>query len=345
MPIRLNRPKRTDRSADVSKGGRLRAGPPPALADDDVDEDETLEADGPHDEPEPPKTEKPEAQLVMCPPQYLSTRIKNNVWMNGEPVDVKRAMKQYRRIRNVLNALGVKVLEIPSVKGLQDQTYVANIGIAIEPYIILANYKAPGREGEVAPAKKFFEGLGYETIQPPYDFEGEADLKKILPGVYFGGYGKFTDPKALDWIQERTGAHIVRLKETSDQLYHLDCSLFVVDSSNVLVTKAGLDKKARAALELYANVIETPADIATTGITNGVKIPHKRIYLSGTFQPETPGYRKAMEWLLETFDKFGYTVVLLDTDEADKSGADLSCMVMHLDFEPSVASTPHQTES
>jgi hypothetical protein len=46
-----------------------------------------------------------------------------------------------------------------------------------------------------------------------------------------------------------------------------------------------------------------------------------------------PEYREAMEWMNKTFDKFGYTCVFLDTDEADKSGADLSCMVMHLDFD------------
>ena len=36
-------------------------------------------------------------RFVMCPPQYLSTRIKNNVWMSGEPVDVQRAMPRWPR--------------------------------------------------------------------------------------------------------------------------------------------------------------------------------------------------------------------------------------------------------
>ncbi|HKW09747.1 MAG TPA: hypothetical protein VJO33_05160, partial [Gemmatimonadaceae bacterium] len=133
------------------------------------------------------------------------------------------------------------------------------------------------------------------------------------------------------------GIEIVRLHEVSDELYHLDCSIFVIDEENVLVTQPGLDKQSIKTVERYANVIMTPSGtkgINSTGITNGVKIPEKKVFLSGTFMPEMPSYRKAMEWVLKTFDQFGYTVILLDTDEADKSGADLSCMVMHLDFEP-----------
>ena len=271
-------------------------------------------------------------RFVMCPPQYLSTRVKNNVWMSGAPVDVPRAMRQYRRIKNVVTAFGVEVLEIPPVKGLQDQTYVANIGIAIDPYIILANYKAPGREGEVEPARQFFEGLGYEVIIPPYHFEGEADLKPLNATTYFGGYDQFTDRRAHDWIAERCGIHIVPVHEISEQLYHLDCSIFVIDPQNVLLTKAGLDAPSRKTVELYANVIETPPDIASTGITNAVKIPEKKILLSGTFNPEMPDYRKAMEWMNATFDRFGWTVVPLDVDEEDKSGADLSCMFFSLGF-------------
>jgi N-dimethylarginine dimethylaminohydrolase len=277
----------------------------------------------------PPLREK----FVMCPPRYLSTKIKNNVWMKREPVDVPRAMRQYHRIKTVIQAFGIDVLEIPPVKTAQDQTYVANIGVAIDPYIILANYKAPGRGVEVGPARAFFEAMGYHTLQPPFHFEGEADLKKCTDTLYFGGFGQFTDLRAHRWIEERTGITIVSLKEVNEQLYHLDTSVFVIDDGHVLVTKAGLDKASLTLLGGHVELIETPADIASTGITNGVKIPQERIYLSGTFQPETKDYQKAMEWLLETFDKFGYTVVLLDTDEADKSGADLSCMVFHLDFD------------
>lgn len=280
----------------------------------------------------PKRAEVPGERFVMCPPKYMSTKIANNVWMKNEPVNIPRAMAQYTRAKRVIESFGTQVLEIPPVEGCQDQTYVANIGIALKPYIVLANYKAEGRDCEVPPARQFFRSLGYATIQPPFYFEGEADLKKLTEEVYIGGWGKFTDPKALDWIEEQTGISIIRVKEVSDQLYHLDCSIFVVNEENILLTEAGLDDASVRSLEHVANLHTTPPDIASTGITNGVKIPGKPIYMSGTFQPETKEYRKAMEWILKFFDQFGWSVVLMDTDEADKSGADLSCMVMHLDF-------------
>jgi len=276
---------------------------------------------------------KRKPQFVMCPPKYLSTRIPNNVFMKNEKVDTERAMRQYTRIKRKITALDVQVLEIPPQKDCQDQHYTANIGIALNPFIVLAKFSADGRTQEEAPAKKFFEGRGYTVIQPPHPFEGEADLKKWQDGVYFGGHGKFSDWKAHEWIMKKTGVEIIPIRETSDSLYHLDCSLFVIDKENFMVCKGGMDRESFKRLEKVANIIVVPEDVMATGATNLVKIPgNKKIMLSGMFQPEFPNYRKGMEWMLTTMDKFGYSIIFCDIDEADKSGADISCMVMHLDF-------------
>lgn len=276
---------------------------------------------------------KPPVRFIMCPPKYLSTAIPNNVFMDKkEPVDVPRALAQYARFKNAVMALGVDVLEIPATEGCQDQTFVANIGISIEPYIVLANYKAPGRACEVPPARKFFETLGYECIQPPFHFEGYADLKPWKDGIYFGGVGQFTDQRALDWIAKKTGVRIISLNETNAKAYHLDCNLIFLNEKAAIVNPAGLDRQSIAKLEQVVEVIQQPKGLETTGITNGVMIPGQPIYCSGTFNPEQPDYRKAMEWLLETMDKFGVSVFLMDTDAVDVSGADLSCTVMPLTF-------------
>jgi len=272
-------------------------------------------------------------KVVMCPPRYLSTRIPNNVWMKKTKIDVPRAMHQFDRAKRLLEALDVEVLLIDPEPGCQDQTYVANIGIAVNPFIILANYKAPGRDCEVAPAKELFEANGYETIQPPFNFEGEADLKKLNDHTYFGGVGQFSDQKAFDWISDRTGLDIIPVREIDEKLYHLDCSLLIIDEQHALVTKEGIDDASLKLIEKYVDVTITPHKVAITGCTNAVLVPERRILMSGTFNPEVPDYRDAMEWMNKTFDGFGYTCVFLDVDEFDKSGADLSCCVFHLDFE------------
>lgn len=278
----------------------------------------------------------PPMRLVMCEPRYLSTRVSNNKWMKHEDIDIPRALRQFKRSVNVLNAFDVETLFIPPVPEAQDQTYVANIGVSIKPFIILANYQAEGRDPEIEPARKFFESMGYKCVQPPYHFEGEADLKKVTDGVYVGGYGQFTDIRTYQWIEELTGVQIVPVHEVNEELYHLDCSLLIIDEQHALVTKEGLDPNSLKALEQILDITVTPRGkgLVHTGITNAVLVPDKKIYLSGTFNPELPEYRTAMEWLNQTMDGFGYTCVFLDVDEYDKSGADLSCSAMHLDFEP-----------
>lgn len=272
-------------------------------------------------------------RLVMCPPSYLASRIPNNVWMQrGKPVDRELAMAQWRRVKNVLEAMDIEVLEIAPVKDGQDQCFVANIAVAIDPYIVLANYKAPGREVEVPPARAFFRKHGYECIQPPYHFEGEAELKHLRDDLYFGGWGLFTDIKALQWIADTCEVEIIPIHEVNPKLYHLDCSILVMDEQNVIVTSQGIDKPSLAAIEKVANVIVTPPEVATTGVTNSVLLRSKNICLSGTFQPEQKEYTKAMEWMNTTLDRFGYTCIFLDVDSFEANAADISCCVMHLTF-------------
>lgn len=275
--------------------------------------------------------------FVMCEPRYLSTDIPNNTFMTGknkEPVDVERACKQWRALKHLIEALGTQVLEIPPKEGAQDQAFTANIAVAIEPYIILANYKAAGRAIEVPPAKLFFESMGYKTIQPPTHFEGEADLKHLRDDIYIGGVGQFSSPEAFEWIERHTGVTIIPVRETNEKLYHLDCSLMVLDEQTIVASHDGLDRSSYKALEQVAEVIEVPKGLALAGVTNGIKIVDKKVLISGTLQPEDALYRRGIEWLLATYDKVGYVVTFADTDGVNCSGADASCEVLTLTFAP-----------
>jgi N-dimethylarginine dimethylaminohydrolase len=276
------------------------------------------------------------SKFVMCRPVYLSTAIPNNVFMEKEPEkpDVPRALNQFDRSVHLFESLGVEVLEIPPQKGAQDQLFTANVGTEINGVIVLANFSAPGRAVEIPPAQKFFQQLGYKCVQPPMAQEGEADLKKWKQGYYFGGWGLFSKKESCDWIMKQLGVTVIPVQEVNPKSFHLDCCLLVVDQENFMVTRKGLSPDSIKTLQKLGNVTFTPEGIETTGCTNGVLIPEKRIYVSGAFNPEQPDYRKAAEWLLETMDKFGYTTVFTDCDSYNASGADLSCSVMHLENPP-----------
>lgn len=252
--------------------------------------------------------------------------------MENKPIDKDRAHRQFSRMVNTFESMDVEVLLIPPVKEAQDQLYTANIGVAMEPVIVLSRYKSPARWQEVEPAKKFFNSLGYQTIQCPYFFEGRADCIKLGDKLYFGGVGQSSDPQAFKWMEQQFGVRIIPVNETDPGCFHLDCVLFAIDPQNVLVNVAATDDQSIKLIEQVANIIPAPENLGETGITNMVKIPRKPIVCSGTFKPESPEHRKAMDLLNVIFDNFGMSVVLLDCDEFDKSGADLSCCVMDLDF-------------
>lgn len=251
-----------------------------------------------------------------------------------EKADVPRALRQWDSIAHILEGFGVEIFEIPPMKGCQDQIYTANIATDIKGTIVLANFSSPGRSCEVEPARQFFTKLGYRCIQPPFAQEAEADLKKWKDGVYFGGWGISSNKESYPWIEQQTGVKIITVHEVDEGLFHLDCSLLVVDENNFLITKKGLDPESVKVIQKCGNVIFTPEGIETTGITNGILIPEKRIYISGCFQQEDKDYRQGSEWLMETMDRFGYTVVFVDCDSYNISGADCSCTAMRLEENP-----------
>lgn len=271
--------------------------------------------------------------FIMCRPNYLSTKIANNVFMSGknkqEP-DVPKAINQWDRIVHIVEALGVDVLEIPPTKGAQDAVFTANVATNIGDTMVMANYKAPGRAVEVAPATKFFTQLGFKCIQPPDFYEGFADVKKWKDGYYFGGWGLFSTKEAFDWIENQCGVKIIHLHEIDERTYHLDCNLLIVDQENFIVTTGSLAPESIATLKKCGNVHMTPPGIETTGITNAVLIPEKRLLLSGAFNPEQPDYRKAMDFLLSTMDKLGYSCIFVEANAFEPSGGDLSCIILPL---------------
>lgn len=253
---------------------------------------------------------------------------------NKQKPDVPKAINQWDRMMAIVEALGVELLEIPPVKECQDQVFSANVGLSIGKTMVLANYSAPGRSCEVEPARQFFTKMGLNCIQPPFAFEGFADCRKWKTGYYFGGSGQFSDNRAFDWIEQQCGVKIIRIKEINPKTYHADCCIFVVDEENFLVTPGSLDAASIATLKKCGNVHMTPTGIETTGITNVVPIREKRLIMSGAFNPEQPDYRRAMDYLLETMDKLGYTCLFVEANAFEPSGGDLSCVCLIMDISP-----------
>jgi N-dimethylarginine dimethylaminohydrolase len=220
---------------------------------------------------------------------------------------------------------------LPSEGNYQDQPYVANLGcylphIKDKDVILLANFKSEPRKGEDKVGKKLFRSMGYKVHQPPFCWEGEADLKYIRDNIYVAGYGQRTDLKAHQWMRDHFGMDVIGVEMTDPRLYHLDCLFFPLTSHKALVATSVLSRDSVKKLEQVVEIVEVPDKFVFDGWTNNVRIGN-RIYHSPARTEGSVGAAK------ELFVSLGFEPVIIDLWEFEKSGADLSCMIMHLNYQ------------
>lgn len=283
-------------------------------------------------------------QIAMCPPKYMSARIPNNKWMKDIPekdreVNREVAMKQFFDIYTVLSSVSIVWL-IPPKPRLQDQVYVSNAGVVLahDPKVaILSNFTAEGRAGEEDAAYALLNELGYECYFSPYKFEGEADFKWLHDNVYVGHYGIRTEEKFLDWISEEFNCKVIKVKGTDPYLYHLDCSIFPLSEDYCMVYE-GIPKSSIEAIKKEVEIIPVTKEEAYAGITNSVRIGYE--VFNGKSVSETLVGTESYKWeiakqkkLEEVCSRFGLGLTYFDMGEFLKSGALLSCMVLHLSYD------------
>lgn len=284
-------------------------------------------------------------ELLLCPPKYLSAEVANNKWMKemspeDRKVNVDRAMAEFQTMYSLMSQDAMCYL-LPPKEGLQDEVYISNAGMVLphmkDKTMILANFKAPGRPGEEEQLKIFADMMEYKTFTPVAKFEGEAELKWLRDNIYMGGYGIRTEEAALDWIAKEFDANIIKIKENDPLAYHLDCTVFPLSNTKVIVAKDLMEDKAIKELEKYAELIPINKKQAQYGLTNCVRIGS--IVYAGTYiktlkkdHEEYPLEKSKNERLEKICIDNGLSPIFVQLAEFNKSGAMLSCCVLHLSY-------------
>ena len=284
----------------------------------------------------------------MCPPTYMAAEVANNQWMKDIPADRRRinitkVKNQFFDLYSLLTDECLVYL-LPPKPGLQDQVYTSNAG-AVLPHcdrtFIASNFRAEGRAGEETEAITFLEKLGYSCESPPFFFEGEAELKWLRDNIYFGGYGVRTSLKALEWVARKFDAQIISIEEKDPYLYHLDCSIFPLSSDLVLAYTAGIPRAALKEIEKVATIIPISKSQAYGGVTNSLRLGYT-LYNDSCLaelpnpHPAFPTLREEQEKnkFLETLCRnYGLELTFVNMSETLKSGALLSCCVLHLAYD------------
>lgn len=288
--------------------------------------------------------------LLMNLPLSLSAQIANNAYMeNMSPdqrvVDLDRAIAQFLSLYQHIAQHAI-VYVLPSSPGLQDQPYVSNLGLVLphceKDTVIISRFRSPPRVGEDRIGTDFFKLMNFVVEQPPeifaaepVYFEGEADLKHIRGSVYIGAHGMRTSRNALTWAAQRFGMEIVPFEVTDPYLYHLDCCFLRITEEAVLLCTSLADPKCLKAMEQHCEVIDVSVELARAGITNCLLLPGEMLCDStivdlGKESPSYPIEKSKIERLETMCSRFGRTLRVFCMSEFYKSGALLSCLIMHI---------------
>jgi len=292
----------------------------------------------------PTQLERPAFLLNF--PFSFSTQCPNNPWMQDLPPDrrqpdFKRATVQFLEMYRSIAAEGLVYL-LPTPRGveLQDLMYTANLGIVLDHLpgrntVVISNFTSEPRRGEAAVGVQFFREMGYGVQVPETKFEGEAELKHLYDNVYVGGYGIRSERETYDWMERNFDMRIIKVRETEPYLYHLDCTIFPITSENTLVCTNLFEAGEVAEMEKVTNVVDVSVDECFSGICNSVRLPntvlnssHIHELKAGTedYKHEVQKNRKLEDIAANLALEVGY----FNLSEYHKSGALLSCMVMHL---------------
>ena len=286
----------------------------------------------------------PIQSYLMNFPFTFSTSAPNNVWMKEMSKDElsinkPKAYKQFMDLYNFMAGQSL-VNILPSEGNFQDLIYVANLGLQLphiknDNLILLSNYTSPPRQGEEFVGEKFFNQMGYNTHISPYKWEGEADIKYLKDNVYIGGYGIRSDIQTYHWMEENFDMEIIKVKMVDEYMYHLDCSIFPLNTRSTMVCTELYDKTELAQISRYTDIIDINADDSMYGMANSVRLGNMILCASNISEMKKgdefyEGEKHKIASLEKICSNEGMEPIIFNLSEYMKSGAMLSCMVMHL---------------
>ncbi len=193
---------------------------------------------------------------LMCSPEYFAVEYAINPWMNpDEPVDVDRAIDQWRRLRDVFTGLGHTVHTIAPVPGLPDMVFAANGATVIDGKVLGARFRYPERQPEAAAYLRWLREHGYgrdgalvrESVAVN---EGEGDIAFAGRAILVG-HGFRTAEAVTPDLADLFGLPVISLQLVDPRFYHLDTALTVLTDDVAAYYPAAFDDASRATLAGY----------------------------------------------------------------------------------------------
>jgi len=283
--------------------------------------------------------------FLMNFPLNMRTSSPNNAWMKDlspkdRKVNYQDAFLQFYELYSFITQHNALVYLLPSGGNFQDQEYVANLGIHLPHLgdtIIVANFKSPPRKGEDKIGESFFELMKYKVYRPSTHWEGEADLKYLRDNLYVGGHGIRTDVASYHWMEKKFDMEIIPVEMRDKYLYHMDTMYLRISKDKITMPTEAMQRADVKKLEKYVEIVDMPKEIAYSGVLNGIMLGD---YVMLVSPKHLLGRGEDNPKLISKLGKFTEKVTGLmkkepkffNLFEFQKSGADLGCLIMHLNY-------------
>jgi N-dimethylarginine dimethylaminohydrolase len=257
---------------------------------------------------------------LMCPPEHFAVEYAINPWMHpGGPVDVRLAMRQWRRLGEAFASLGHTVHTITPEPGLPDMVFAANGATVIGGKVLGSRFRYAERQPEAAAYLNWFRGRGYREIRETGVLnEGEGDIA-FAGRVILAGHGFRSDPAVAGELTELFGLPVLSLRLVDPRFYHLDTALVVLDADTAAYYPAAFDDASRATLAShFAELIEVKDEDAEVLGLNAISDGRNVV-----LPVQAAG-------LARQLGAAGFTTVGVDLSELLKAGGGPKCCTLEL---------------
>ena len=136
-------------------------------------------------------------------------------------------------------------------------------------------------------------------------------------------------------MEENFDMKIIKVKMVDEYMYHLDCSIFPLNNNKTMVCTELYDKAELSYISRYTDIIDIDVEDSMYGMANSVRLGNMILCASNIAElKKSHEYYEGEKHKIESLEKIcsneGMEPVIFNLSEYMKSGAMLSCMVMHL---------------
>jgi N-dimethylarginine dimethylaminohydrolase len=285
----------------------------------------------PHSVPTPHVAENA-PRILMCPPNHYGIEYEINPWMcRQRPCDHTAAVRQWRDLRNLLEAAGAQVFCMSPVLGMPDLIFTANAALIYRDLAVIARFRYPQRQVEVPQDEHWLSSHGFRTchLPPGMFFEGAGDAL-FCGDTLFAGYRIRSDIRSHLNLGVLLGCRVIPLELVQPHFYHLDtCFCPLGPGLAIYYPPAFDDYGQRALAESIAELIPVEADEAQNFACNAVVLGRTVITNVGC-----PG-------LHDQLRRRGFQPQETPLGEFVKAGGSAKCLTLRLDGEDAAAWRRH----